>query len=83
MGFYFYILFSVSSDRYYIGHTSGSLEERLRRHNSNHKGITGKQCDWEMVYWEEYPSKSLAHARERSVKKWKSRKRIEGLIGTS
>lgn len=45
-----YILYSKTLDRYYIGHCEAPLEERLRRHLSNHKGFTGKAKDWEAVY---------------------------------
>ena len=75
----FYIIYSVQLDKYYIGHTE-NLEGRLRRHNSNHKGWTGKASDWLVVYTETYKSKSSAYSRERAVKKWKSRERIEELI---
>ena len=64
--YYFYILYSDKLDKYYIGHTS-DLQERLRRHNSNHKGFTGKGNDWVVVYTEIYTSKKLAYAREREV----------------
>ena len=77
---YFYILFSAQLNKYYIGHTCDVLLERLRRHNSNHKGFTGKADDWKLVYYEEYSDKSAAYARERQVKNWKSRKKIVELI---
>ena len=77
---FFCILYSITRDTYYIGHTSDSMEERLRRHNSNHKGFTGGVGDWTVCYIEEFPTKELAYKREREVKAWKSRKRIEKLI---
>lgn len=77
---YFYILYSKSLNRYYIGHTSETLDERLRKHLSNHSGFTGKAKDWTVVYFEEYETKSLAYKRELEVKKWKSRVRMEKLI---
>ena len=77
--YYFYILFSDFLNKFYIGH-SNNLEERLRKHNSNHKGFTGKTNDWKIVYSEEFDSKIEAYAREREVKKWKSSKRVEKLI---
>jgi putative endonuclease len=79
MRYYFYILFSKTLNKYYIGHCS-DIEERLRKHNSNHKGFTGKANDWIVVYFEIYELKKEAYSRERQVKKWKSRKRIENLI---
>ncbi|MFC2111500.1 GIY-YIG nuclease family protein, partial [Bacteroidota bacterium] len=79
MNFYFYILFSQEADKYYIGYT-GDLLERLKKHNSNHSGFTGKQNDWKIVYSETYKTKTEAYFRERQVKKWKSRNMIEKLI---
>ncbi len=76
----FYILFSRSANKYYVGHTTEPIEERLRKHNSNHKGFTGMSADWIIVYTESFSSKQLAYAREREVKNWKSRKKIEQLI---
>jgi putative endonuclease len=80
---FFYTLFSSSANKFYVGHTTESLEERLRKHKSNHKGFTGKFKDWNIVYSEEYASKEFAYKREREVKSWKSRNRIEKLIADS
>ena len=72
-------MYSHQADRYYIGHTNDLLE-RLRKHNSNHSGFTGKNNDWKIIYSEIYYTKSEAYKRERQVKKWKNRERIEQLI---
>ncbi|MCW3072906.1 MAG: excinuclease subunit [Bacteroidetes bacterium] len=80
MSYYVYILYSAAKDRYYIGHTGDDLKERLRKHNSNHKGFTGGSSDWELKYSEEYPSKEMAYKREREIKAWKSRRMLEKLI---
>ena len=79
MNFTFYILYSTVADRYYIGHTSQLIEERVRKHNSRHRGFTGKFGDWVVVYTEAFGTKSEAYRREIQVKGWKSRKRIEEL----
>jgi len=83
MEFYFYILFSKKLDSYYLGHTSETLEERLRKHNSNHKGFTAKTKDWEIAYFETFLTKSQAYQREMEVKRKKSRKFIETLMNSS
>jgi len=83
MQFHVYILYSPTRDRYYIGHTGDDLNERLRRHNSNHKGFTGKIGDWMIVYTEPYPTKIAAYQRERNIKAWKSRKMLQALIGSA
>jgi len=77
--YHFYIIYSKKAHKYYIGHTS-NLSERLVKHNANHKGFTGTYCDWEIVYSEDYETKSEAYAREREVKNWKSSKMIQQLI---
>jgi putative endonuclease len=75
-----YILYSTQLDRYYVGYTSQTLQERLSRHNIIHKGFTGKAKDWQIVYSEDFDSKTLAIKRELEIKSWKSRSRIELLI---
>jgi putative endonuclease len=81
--FYTYILYSKKRDCYYIGSTSDALEQRIRRHNSNHKGFTGHTGDWQLLYSEEFETKKLALTREKKLKAWKSRKRIEALINST
>ncbi|MCF8367050.1 MAG: GIY-YIG nuclease family protein, partial [Bacteroidales bacterium] len=82
MTYHFYILHSATNDKLYIGHTS-QLEERLQKHNSNHKGFTGNSSDWQVVYKEIYETKAEAYARERQVKAWKSRRRIKEMVEKS
>jgi len=81
--FYVYILYSSSRDSYYIGYTGDDLQERLRKHNSNHKGFTGTATDWLIVYYERFQEKSAAILREKEIKAKKSRKYIEKLIAGS
>ncbi|ADY53077.1 Excinuclease ABC C subunit domain protein [Pseudopedobacter saltans DSM 12145] len=74
-----YILYSSSLDKYYVGYTS-DLEDRIRKHNSNHRGFTGKgNHDWELK-WQEYELKRDAMKREKQPKNWKSRQLLEQLI---
>ena len=78
--YFIYILFSITLKKYYVGYTGDTLQERLRKHNSDHKGFTGGKGDWLLKYYEEYKTKKLAYARERQIKSWKSRKKIEAQI---
>ena len=78
-----YILYSAFKDRYYIGFTGDDIEQRIRRHNSNHHGFTGKTGDWKLVYLETYQEKEIAAKREKEIKAWKSRKMIQKLIGSA
>ncbi len=77
-----YIIYSNSINRYYVGVTS-DIESRIKKHNSNHKGFTGKANDWELKYSEEFELKSDAMKRESQIKSWKSKTEIEKLINKS
>lgn len=80
---YLYILYSRQLDRYYIGYCGMSVEERLAKHLSNHKGYTGRAKDWVICYTESYSTRQEACKRERELKSWKSRRRLEELIAQS
>ncbi len=75
-----YILYSAVLNKFYVGFTSDSLEERLRRHLSNHSGFTSRAKDWEYVFSERYSKKEDAQKREKEIKGWKSANRIRVLI---
>ena len=77
--FYFYIIYSSQANKYYYGH-SANIEDRLKKHNTYHKGFTGKWNDWVIVYYEVFETKNKAYQREREIKSWKSRKKVEELI---
>ncbi len=80
MTYIVYILYSKKLDKYYIGYTGDVLDERVRRHNSNHKGFTGGKGDWVIKHKELFNSKAQATSREKEIKSKKSRKYIERLI---
>jgi len=77
--FYTYIIYSESSDKYYIGHTHDLLL-RLQRHNEGWTRSTKSGIPWQLVYNEEFETKSQAMKREYEIKHMKSRKYIEDLI---
>ncbi|MDD3891944.1 MAG: GIY-YIG nuclease family protein [Bacteroidales bacterium] len=76
---YTYILYSANLNKHYVGATRGVLDQRIRRHNANHKGFTGRANDWVLLHTETFETFELALRREREIKAWKSRKRIETL----
>jgi putative endonuclease len=76
---YTYILYSAQLDKHYIGATLNELEQRIRRHNANHKGFTGRANDWVLMHAETFETFELALTREREIKNWKNRKLIESL----
>jgi len=80
--YHVYILYSKLLNRYYIGSTE-NIESRLRKHNTNHKGFTGRAPDWQVVYKEDLADKQIGLTREKQIKNWKSRLMIEKLIVTN
>jgi putative endonuclease len=81
----FYIIYSQKLDRYYVGITQVSVEERLLKHNFEKysgKNFTSKADDWQIKL--EIQAEDYAHARrmELYIKKMKSRKYLELLISS-
>ena len=83
MEYTLYILYSVTLNKFYIGFTSGSLEERMRRHSSDHKCYTSHTKDWQLVYQEKFENKTTAILREKEIKNWKSSIKIKTLINSA
>jgi putative endonuclease len=80
---WFYMLYSASLGRFYIGHTVLTVEERLIKHLGDHKAWTSRAKDWRITYREQHPDKASAMRRERDVKAWKKRERIQALIASN
>jgi putative endonuclease len=78
--YYCYILYSQKLDKFYIGSTA-NIQGRIKRHNSSNKGFTSTGKPWVLKYYEIFESKYDAMQREFELKKLKSRKVIESLIG--
>jgi putative endonuclease len=74
-----YIIYSASLDKYYIGFTT-DVNGRLRRHNCHSKGFTSSGRPWILVYSETFTERKEAESREKQLKKWKNRARLEALI---
>ncbi len=77
--YYTYILYSETTDRYYIGSTS-DLQTRLARHNAGATTSTKHGRPWKIAYTEQFSEKSNALKRELQIKQMKSRKYIEALV---
>ena len=75
-----YIIYSYKLNRYYIGYTTGNVLSRLQKHNAKHNGFTGKNNDWVIKHSEIFETKTAAMKRERGIKSWKGRNKIEALF---
>ena len=64
-----YILYSKLMDGYYVGSTSGPTVERLKKHNTKHKGYTSRANDWEVIYEKHFSTISEARVLELIIKK--------------
>jgi putative endonuclease len=77
--FYTYILQSLKSARYYVGHCE-DIDYRLARHNAGKVTATKNKGPWIVKYFETYQTRAEANARELYIKSMKSRIFIEKLI---
>lgn len=75
-----YILYSQKLTKYYTG-ACIDLDRRLHEHNTGHSKFTATGAPWSLVYKEEFETLPLAKKREAYIKKQKSKKFIEKLIG--
>ncbi|MEI9955609.1 MAG: GIY-YIG nuclease family protein [Ferruginibacter sp.] len=79
--FYRYIIYSASSDKYYIG-SCENLDARIQQHNAGRNISTKHGIPWVIKYSEEFPTRMDAMKREKEIKNKKSRKYIEWLISS-
>ena len=75
-----YILKSLKNGKYYIGQTE-DVVDRIKRHNSGRSKATKNFTPWEVVYSEEYLTRSLAFRREQEIKSYKSGIKFKKLLG--
>jgi len=77
--FTLYILQSITTNKFYIGHTE-DIQRRLLEHNAGKSSSTKSGVPWKIVYTEQYGNRSDAMQRERKLKSLKSRESIIRLI---
>lgn len=66
--YYVYILKSLTDKKFYTGCTA-NLEKRLKQHNSGRVRSTKARRPLELIYWEEFATRSEAMKRERRIKR--------------
>ena len=77
--YFVYILQSLKDSSFYIGQCD-DLDRRMSKHADGMSRYTSSKRPLRMVYFEKYPSRSLALKREKQIKNMKSRIFIEKLI---
>jgi len=80
MGYFVYIIKSLSSGRYYIGQCR-DLKNRISEHNQGRVRSTKAYIPWRLCYYEEYETRGEAMRRERELKAVKKRKYLEKIMG--
>ena len=79
MNYYVYILRSLKDGKFYIGSTS-HLKTRLSFHNAGLQRSTKSRIPFELIYSEEYGSKSEALKIEKQIKSYKGGEAFKKLI---
>ena len=74
-----YVLYSPKFNRIYIGQTF-NIDQRLHDHKKGYSKATSFTDDWEVIYSEEYSSRSEAFKRERQLKTAKGRSYLWEII---
>jgi putative endonuclease len=71
--FWTYVIYSTSTDIYYIGQTD-NLADRLVRHDANRNKYTKNKGPWEVVFSKEFTTRNEAMALEKKLKSFKTPK---------
>ena len=79
MAYYIYILKSSTTGKLYTGSTQ-NLEARLKAHNDGLSPYTKGRGPWELMYSEEYPTRSEAMKREKFLKTGKGRDFLKEIL---
>ena len=79
MNYFVYILKSIKTNRYYIGHTK-DINVRLSQHNAGNVRSTKAFSPWKVVHFEEFSSKSEAYIREMKIKSYKGGEAFKKLL---
>lgn len=74
-----YILYSVITDRYYVGQTA-NLEDCLKRHNQGRSKYIKSGIPWKLVFSKSFESRSEAEELEKRIKESESRTELESYI---
>jgi putative endonuclease len=78
--YYTYIIFSISADQYFTGHTLYSPTSRLDQHNRGETPSMKHAIPWKLKFYKSFKTKTEAIKFENFIKRQKSRHFIEKLI---
>ena len=78
--YFVYTLKSLRNNKRYTGYTGKELFERLKEHNNGCNKWTRENGPFQLVYFEEYQSKTEAIKREKFLKSGQGRKLLDNII---
>jgi putative endonuclease len=73
-----YIIFSISSQKYYTGHCA-DVDIRLAQHNAGRNKSTKSGLPWKIVYTCKFSTKAEASALELKIKKRGAKRYLEDM----
>jgi putative endonuclease len=79
--YFVYVLGNAATQKHYTGFTT-DLVQRLGQHNSGVTKSTKNRGKWELIYWEEFASRSEAVCRERFLKSGQGREELRRILRT-
>ncbi len=77
--YFVYILRNLTSGRHYTGHTA-DVTQRVGQHNHGITRSTKNRGQWQMLYQEEYASRSEAIKREKFLKSGIGREELKRIL---
>ncbi len=77
--YFVYVLYSHSLQKKYVGHTS-DLNKRLAHHNAGLNRWSKRGIPWQLVYSEQFFTKSEACKRELYLKTGKGREELAKVV---
>ncbi|PKM99598.1 MAG: endonuclease [Elusimicrobia bacterium HGW-Elusimicrobia-2] len=77
--YFAYVLKNKNSGKYYHGHTD-NLARRLFEHNEEKRHYAGVRGPWEIVYYEEFSTRSEAMEREKFFKGGSGREFLKNIL---
>jgi putative endonuclease len=78
--FVVYVIFSRSLKKYYTGQTN-NVEDRLFRHNSGYEKYTKAGIPWELVWKQEFSTRSEAMQLEQKIKGRGAKRFLQEIFG--
>ena len=78
---YVYVLKSLKNQKRYVGSTKLTPEDRLKQHNNGSNIWAKHNGPFQLVYQEQYSTKTEARKRELFLKSGQGRKLLDDLLG--